>query len=102
MTIDEVGELAKSLTGVRRTSLAGRAEWRFRGRLVARELDDAHVVVRADFEYRDLMLRQFPQTFSVPVRYARHMMVVADLAGGDSAAIEDAVKAAWELQRRAG
>jgi hypothetical protein len=29
------------------------------------------------------------------------MMVVADLAGGDADAIEDALEAAWQLQRRA-
>jgi hypothetical protein len=30
------------------------------------------------------------------------MMVVADFARGDAGAIEDAVEAAWQLQRRAG
>ena len=29
------------------------------------------------------------------------MMVVVDLAGGDAGAIEDALKAAWQLQRSA-
>jgi hypothetical protein len=29
------------------------------------------------------------------------MMVVADLAGGDTGAIEDALEAAWQLQRGA-
>lgn len=42
------------------------------------------------FELREQMLRLFPETFTVPSRYARHMMVVADLAG-DEGAIEDAV-----------
>ena len=57
---------------------------------------------RADFDYRDAILRQFPATFSVPARYVKHMMVVADLAGGDAGAIEDALEAAWQLQRSAG
>jgi hypothetical protein len=47
------------------------------------------------------MVRQFPETFSVPARYIKHMMVVADLAGGDVGAIEDAFEAAWQLQRSA-
>jgi hypothetical protein len=46
-------------------------------------------------------LRQFPDTFSVPDRYIKHMMVVADVAGGDAGAIEDALEAAWLLQRSA-
>jgi hypothetical protein len=101
MEIDEVGRLATAMAGVRRTAPRGLAEWRYHGRLVARQLDDVHVVIRADFEYRDLILRQFPGTFSVPARYVKHMMVVADLAGGDAGAIEDALEAAWQLQRSA-
>jgi hypothetical protein len=77
------------------------AEWRYHGRLVARQLDDVHLVIRADFDFRDSILRQFPGTFSVPTRYIKHMMVVADLAGGDAGAIEDALEAAWQLQRSA-
>jgi hypothetical protein len=98
--IDDVAALADTLTGVRQTaSDGGLAQWRYHGRLVARQLDSTHVVIRADFDYRDSMLRQFPRTFSVPSRFARHMMVVADLATGDPDAIEDALRAAWTLQR---
>ena len=86
----------------RRTTREGLAEWRYHGRLVARQLDDVHLVIRADFDYRASVLRQFPGTFSVPARYLKHMMVVADLASGDAGAIEDALEAAWELQRSAG
>ena len=99
---DDVARLAEGLAGVRRTTREGLAEWRYHGRLVARQLDDVHLVIRADFDYRASVLRQFPGTFSVPARYLKHMMVVADLASGDAGAIEDALEAAWELQRSAG
>ena len=99
MEMDDVARAAGALAGVRRTVREGLAEWRYHGRLVARQLDGEHLVIRADFDVRDSMLRQFPGTFSIPARYARHMMVVADLAGGDAAAIEDALEAAWQLQR---
>ena len=101
MDLDDVALLAEALTGVRRTAQDGLAEWRYHGRLVARQLDDVHLVIRADFDFRDSVLRQFPGTFSVPARYIKHMMVVADLAGGDADAIEDALEAAWQLQRSA-
>ena len=101
MQIGEVDRLAAALASVRRTVTDGLAQWRYHGRLVARQLDDVHLVIRADFDYRDQLLRQFPGTFSVPARYARHMMVVADLAQGDAGAIEDALEAAWQLQRSA-
>jgi hypothetical protein len=97
----DVDRLAEALAGVRFTAPDGLAEWRYHGRLVARQLDEAHLVIRADFDYRDSLLRQFPETFSVPARYIKHMMVVADLARGDAGAIEDAVEAAWKLQRSA-
>lgn len=102
VSIDDVARLAAGLPGVRRTARAGLAQWRYHGRLIARQLDDAHLVIRADFGYRDAILRQFPGTFSVPARYIKHMMVVADLVAGDSGAIEDALEAAWQLQRSAG
>jgi hypothetical protein len=100
--ISEVDRLTQALAGVRRSTADGLAEWRYHGRLVARQLDDAYVVIRADFDYRDLLMRQFPETFSIPARYRKHMMVVADLAAGDASAIEDALEAAWRLQRSPG
>jgi hypothetical protein len=100
--IDEVARLTDDLAGVRGTVRDGLAEWRYHGRLVARQLDETHLVIRADFGYRDAVLRQFPGTFSVPARFVKHMMVVADLAAGDPGAIEDAVEAAWRLQRSSG
>lgn len=100
LQIHEIARLAEALAGVRRTTADGLAQWRYNGRLVARQLDDAHVVIRADFDYRDSLLRQFPVTFSVPTRYTKHMMIVADLVNGDPGAIEDALEAAWQLQAR--
>jgi hypothetical protein len=101
LQIDDVARLAAALAGVRRTTADGLTQWRYHGRLVARQLDDTHVVIRADFDYRASVLRQFPETFSVPTRYRKHMMIVADLAKGDPGAIEDALEAAWQLQRNA-
>lgn len=100
MRPDELGALAATLEGVRGGVKDGLAEWRYHGRLVARQLSESEAVVRCDFVTRDRLVRAHPGTFSVPARYERHMMVVANLAEGDDAAIEDALVAAWELQRR--
>jgi hypothetical protein len=96
--LDAFNELTMSLTGVRRTAAGGKARWQFRGRLVARELDATHVAIRVPFDVRDALLHQHPHVFSVPSRFAAHMMVVADLAAGNDGAVEDAVEAAWRLQ----
>lgn len=100
MRIDDVERAACGLDGVRRTAKRGLAEWRYHGRLVVRQIDATHVVIRSDFDDRDGLLRRFPGTFSVPSRWVKHMMVVADLDSGDAGAIEDAIEAAWDLQRR--
>ena len=98
MTLDDLSRLVAQLDGVSETRREGLLDWRYHGRLVARQLDESHVVIRASFEFRDLLLQSFPETFSVPERFAKHMMIVADLEHGNPDAIEDAVIAAWELQ----
>jgi hypothetical protein len=42
--------------------------------------------------------RAAPETFSVPRRYAKHVMIVAELEAGNTDAIEDPIIGAWELQ----
>ncbi len=98
MTLADLSRLAAQLNGVSESRREGLLDWRYRGRLVARQLDDSHVVIRASFEFRDLLLQTFPETFSVPKRFAKHMMVVADFENGNADAVEDAVIGAWELQ----
>jgi hypothetical protein len=90
--------LAVQLDGVVERRRKGLFDWRYRGRLVARQLDDSHIVIRASFDFRDFLLQSFPETFSVPPRFAKHMMIVADLENGNGDAVEDAMIAAWELQ----
>ncbi len=98
MTLAELSSIAAQLDGVSERRRNGLLEWRYRGRLVARQLDRSHVVIRASFELRDLLLRSFPDTFAVPGRFRRHMMIVAGLETGNADAIEDAFIGAWELQ----
>jgi hypothetical protein len=98
MTLADVSGVTAQLDGVVERTRDGLLDWRYHGRLVARQLDETHVVIRASFEFRDFLLRGFPETFSVTDRFAKHMMVVADLEHGNADAIEDAVIGAWELQ----
>ena len=98
MTVADLSRLAAELDGVGERSRDGLLDWRYRGRLVARQLDDSHIVIRASFDFRDFLLHSFPETFSVPRRFAKHMMIVADLENGNADAIEDAVIGAWEMQ----
>ena len=76
MTLADLSRLADGLEGVTETTRGGKLNWRYRGRLE----------------------RSFPETFSIPRRFAKHMMIVADLTDGNADAIEDAIIGAWELQ----
>jgi hypothetical protein len=98
MRLADLSRLAAELEGVTERSRDGLLDWRYRGRLVARQLNDSHVVIRASFDFRDFLHHSFPETFSVPRRFTDHMMIVADLEHGNADAIEDAVIGAWELQ----
>ena len=98
MDVAELDRIASALTGVTRRSADGWSQWRYKGRLVVRQLDATHVVIRTDFAPRQELLSRYPGTFHVPARYERHMMVVANIESGDDGAIEDAVMAAWALQ----
>jgi hypothetical protein len=95
---EDVSRLTAELHGVVERSRDGLLEWRYRGRLVARQLDATSLVIRSTFEFRDFLLQTFPETFSVPARFAKHMMVVADVRHGNADAIEDALAEAWQLQ----
>ena len=98
MRLDDLSRLAAQLGGVTERRRDGLLDWRYRGRLVARQFDDTHVVIRASFDFRDFLLQSFPGTFSVPKRFAKHMMIVADLENGNPDVVEDALIAGWELQ----
>ena len=98
MRLADLSRLAAQLDGVSEKRRGGLLDWRYHGRLVARQLDDRHVVIRASFDSRDFLVRSFPDTFSVPQRFAKHMMIVADIETGNADVIEDAVIGAWELQ----
>jgi hypothetical protein len=98
VSVADLSRLTAELEGVVERSRDGLLDWRYRGRLVARQLDDNHVVIRASFDFRDFLLHSHPETFSVPRRFAKHMIIVADLEHGNADAVLDAVVAAWELQ----
>jgi len=98
MLLADLSTLAARLDGVSERRRDGLLDWRYHGRLVARQLDRSHIVIRSSFDSRDFLVRSFPETFSVPRRFAKHMMIVADLERGNAEAIEDAVIGAWELQ----
>ena len=100
MKLEEVGAHAESLAGVKRKGHPGRVAWYVDDRLVARQEDERFLLVRSDFDARERLVDDHPDTFSVSPPLEAHMKVLADLELGDADAIRAAITAAWELQRR--
>ncbi len=98
MDLEEFGRIAEALDGVHRGTAAGQRRWTYRGRLVAREVDEHTVVVRMDPDLRHGWVSDLPGTFSVPRAMVRHHSVLVDLDGNPDA-ITQAVRAARDLQR---
>lgn len=98
--LERLAAHALGLAGVRERTTGGRRGWYLDGRLVARQEDEAFVVVRCDFARRERLLDVHPETFSVPPHFESHQKVMIDLVRGDERVALDAVTAAWELQRR--
>lgn len=96
--LERLAAHALDLDGVREREVGGRRGWYLAGRLVARQEDDESVVVRCDFENRERLLDDHPETFSVPPALESHQKVLVDLARGDERAALAAVTAAWVLQ----
>ncbi|HWJ80988.1 MAG TPA: hypothetical protein VNS55_02025 [Nocardioides sp.] len=99
MTPEEVDAFARSLAGCKRKGTEARPAWYVDDRLVARLVDAGELIIRAGFADRERFVARHPETFGVPPAYERHMKMQA-LLSGDGAAIRDAIRAAWELQRR--
>ena len=99
MTPEEVDDYARSLPGCKRKGTEAHPAWYVDDRLVARLVDAGELLVRASFAGRERLVAEHPETFGVPPRYEKHMKVQAMLSG-DAAAIRDAIRSAWELQRR--
>jgi hypothetical protein len=99
VTLDEVDEFATSLPGCKRKGHPGRVAWYVDDRLVVRQDEPGTVLVRVDLADRERLLATHPTTFGVPPRWEAHRKVQADL-DGDADAIREAIRLAWESQRR--
>ena len=57
MRLADLSNLAGQLDGVSERRRDGLLDWRYRGRLVARQLDRSHIVIRSSLDTRDLHVR---------------------------------------------
>lgn len=100
MDLEDVDRIARSHDGVKRKGTEAKPAWYVDDRLVARWLDESSIVVRADFEARERLLEDHPETFTLPPRFESHMKVVVELDRADEAALARGISEAVDLQRR--
>jgi hypothetical protein len=101
MELSEVSGIATALDQVKESRAGGSLRWTLGGRLVARQYDAGSLVVRMGFEDRERLLREHPALFSVPPRFDAHQKVVLHLVDAGRSVVEEALRAAWNLQRDA-
>ena len=99
MTLEEVDRYATSLPGCRRKGPPGRVAGYVDDRLVVRQDEPGTLLVRVGGADRERLLELHPETFGVPPRWEAHHKVQADLEG-DADAIREAIRLAWQAQRR--
>ena len=99
MTIEDVRALLAEYDDVREKGSSDRPGWYVGDRLVARQLDGDSVLVRADFDAREKLLDDHPETFLVPPSMEAHQKVVAELDRADVQGVRRALAEAVELQR---
>ena len=99
MRIEDVRDLLAAHDDVRLKGTADRPGWYVDNRLVARQLDADSVLVRADFDARERLLDDYPETFSVPPSMEAHRKVVVELDHADPEGVRRALGEAVELQR---
>ena len=94
-----VEQFLARLDGVRLHDDPRGRRWCVRNRLVARQVDESMLLIRADFEPREDLLDKHSGTFSMRPNLEAHMKVLADIGHGDIAMVCAALRAAWEMQR---
>lgn len=79
MTIDDVRAMALALPDTTERPSYGTPGFRVRDTLFARVLDDKTVVIKVDFDHRDLLVTSAPDVFEVTAHYLKHPMVIVHL-----------------------
>ncbi len=100
MTLDDVEAFLATLAGCRARRVDGRRGWYVDGLLVARTDAPGTLLVRVGGTDRERLVTDHPDTFGVPPAWEAHTKVQADLSG-DRAALEEALRLAWQRQRAA-
>ena len=95
-TFETVRKIALSLDNVEEGTSYGTAAFKVRGALFLRLKEDGDsLVVRADFEQRDALIAEDPDTYYITDHYLKYEWVLVRLSRVRAEALRDLIRMAW-------
>jgi hypothetical protein len=96
VTFDTVRKIALSLENVEEGTSYGTAAFKVRGALFLRLKEDGEsLVVRTDFEQREALIAEDPQTYYITDHYLKYPWVLVRLSRVHPDAMRDLIRMAW-------
>jgi hypothetical protein len=96
MTIEKVRKLALALPRVEEGTSYGTPAWRVGGKLLARLREDGEtLMIKADFDERDMLMAADPNTFFTTDQYRNYPSVLVRLATVPVDVLRDLFEQAW-------
>jgi hypothetical protein len=96
ITFDDVRKIAFSLENAEEGTSYGTAAFKVRGELFLRLKEDGDsLVVRADFEQRDALIAEDPETYYITDHYLKYEWVLVRLSRIHPDAMRDLIRMAW-------
>lgn len=112
ITFDEVRRIAAELPGVEEGTAWGVPALKLRGKLLAcmashKSAEPNTLVVRLDFDQRDALIADAPDTYYLKPHYVGYESVLVRLSRIDRGALRDLLQASWRFvdastRRRSG
>jgi hypothetical protein len=112
ITFDEVRRIAAELRGVEEGTAWGVPALKLRGKLLAcmashKSAEPNTLVVRLDFDQRDALIADAPDTYYLKPHYVGYESVLVRLSRIDRGALRDLLQASWRFvdastRRRSG
>jgi hypothetical protein len=96
VTFEAVRKIALSLENAEEGTSYGTAAFKVRGALFLRLKEDGEsLVVRADFEQRDALIAEDPETYYITDHYLKYPWVLVRLSRIHPDAMRDLIRMAW-------
>ena len=94
----QVRKLIKKFPGSDEAPCYGTPGFRVKKKLYARMLDDGEsLVLKIDFDSRDVLTKLKPESFKVTPHYQNHPMMIVDLGRVDASELAELLEGAWRF-----